>query len=82
MIPLHYLDKGILKQLIQSAVEGSNPPSLSKEELSPYLQELAARGVTVRAGYCNQEGRKALVVVSVARRTPVINAEIERILKE
>jgi hypothetical protein len=81
-MPCMQMDKGILKQLLQSALEGSNPPSLSKEELSRYLQELAARGVTIKAGYCTQDGRKTLAVVSLARRTPVIDAEIERSLKE
>ena len=59
-----------LEATSSAAMEGTEPPSLSKEQLSPYLQELAAHGVIVKACYFTQEGKKTLGVVTVAHRSP------------
>lgn len=74
------MDKAILKQLVQAAMEGSEPPLLNKEELSPYLRHLAARGIIVRTGYFNRDGIQTLEIAVIAHRSPPINVEIDRIL--
>jgi hypothetical protein len=71
------MDKAILKQLVQAAMEGSEPPLLNKEELSPYLRHLAARGIIARTGYFDRDGIQTLEIAVIAHRSPPINVEIK-----
>jgi hypothetical protein len=75
------MDKRILKQLLRGAREGSELPSLSKQETELYISHLQARGIVAKATYWDRDGAEVLAFFKITNASPEIDAKIDRILK-
>ena len=79
---LRAMDRKILKQLLRGALEGSELPSLSKQETELYISHLQARGIKAKATYWDRDDVEALAFFKITNASPEIEAKIDRILKE